>query len=253
MTKKPPQDDLTDFGFQTVPIAEKAQKVAGVFRSVARKYDIMNDLMSFGIHRLWKRYTLALANVLPGQYVLDLAGGTGDLALKLTQKVGNDGLVILSDINDAMLSIGRDRLTNAGRVNNIRYAQADAEQLPFHDNIFDLVTISFGLRNVTRKEAALSAMYRVLKPGGRLIILEFSKPISAMLNQIYDTYSFNVLPRIGQLIANDADSYRYLAESIRKHPDQETLKHMMITAGFENCDYHNLTGGVVAVHRGYKL
>jgi demethylmenaquinone methyltransferase / 2-methoxy-6-polyprenyl-1,4-benzoquinol methylase len=252
MIKKPPQENLTDFGFQSVPIAEKARKVAGVFHSVARKYDIMNDLMSFGVHRLWKRYALALANVHPGQCILDLAGGTGDLSLKLTQKVGDDGLVILSDINDAMLNIGRDRLTNAGRVNNIHYAQADAEKLPFHDNTFDLVTISFGLRNVTRKDAALNAMYRVLKPGGKLIILEFSKPISTTLNQIYDTYSFNVLPRIGQLVADDADSYRYLAESIRKHPDQETLKQMMISAGFENCEYHNLTGGIVAVHRGYK-
>lgn len=258
MTKKQLPDhkidseNLTDFGYQKVTFTEKTQKVAEVFRSVASKYDVMNDLMSLGIHRLWKRYALALANVRPGQQVLDLAGGTGDLALKLAEKVGAEGLVILSDINEAMLGIGRDRLIDAGRVENVRYAQANAECLPFQDSRFDLVTISFGLRNVAHKEKALSAMYRVLKPGGKLLVVEFSKPTSATLGAIYDAYSFKVLPVLGRLVAGDEESYRYLAESIRKHPDQETLKTMMQDARFENCDYQNLTGGIVAIHRGYK-
>jgi len=253
MTKRPsPKDNYTDFGFQKIPLSEKTQKVAEVFRSVANKYDLMNDLMSLGIHRLWKRYALALANVQPGECVLDLAGGTGDLAIKLSQKVGETGFVILADINDAMLAKGRDRVIDAGCVANIRFTQANAETLPFQDNTFDLITISFGLRNVTRKENALQSMYRVLKPGGKLLIVEFSKPPSPVLSSIYDAYSFNLLPRLGKLVAGDEESYRYLAESIRKHPDQETLKNMMHKAGFDNCDYQNLTGGIVAIHRGYK-
>lgn len=242
----------TDFGFQQVAFAEKAQKVADVFRSVAGKYDLMNDAMSLGVHRLWKRFTIELASARPGQRVLDLAGGTGDLALKFTKQVGDTGLVVLADINEAMLAKGRDRLIDAGVVGNLQYVQANAEALPFPDNSFDLITIAFGLRNVTSKEKALSAMHRVLAPGGKILILEFSKPTLPGLTPLYDIYSFKVLPLLGRLIANDADSYRYLAESIRKHPDQNTLKEMMITAGFENCDYHNLSGGIVSVHRGYK-
>ena len=213
---------------------------------------MMNDLMSLGIHRWWKHYTLALANIRAGQTVLDLAGGTGDLAKKIARKVGDEGLVILADINDAMLAIGRDRLINAGLVTNICYTQVNAEQLPFADNTFDLITISFGLRNVTDKQAALQEMYRVLKPAGKLFILEFSKPTTETLQRVYDAYSFQLLPRLGKAIANDEASYRYLAESIRKHPDQITLQQMLVDAGFENCDYHNLTGGIVAIHRGYK-
>jgi len=242
----------TDFGFQQVPIAEKAQKIAEVFRSVSDKYDVMNDVMSLGVHRLWKRFTIELASVRPGQRVLDLAGGTGDLAIKFSKQVGANGLVVLADINESMLAKGRDRLINAGVVGNLQYVQANAEALPFPDNSFDLITIAFGLRNVTFKEKALSAMQRVLAPGGKLLILEFSKPTLPALTPLYDIYSFKVLPLLGRLIANDADSYRYLAESIRKHPDQNTLKEMMIAAGFENCDYHNLSGGIVSVHRGYK-
>jgi demethylmenaquinone methyltransferase/2-methoxy-6-polyprenyl-1,4-benzoquinol methylase len=258
MTKQHPTDpekpsqELTDFGYQKVSLAEKTQKVTEVFRSVAGKYDIMNDVMSLGIHRWWKHYAIELANINVGQVVLDLAGGTGDLAKKIAAKVGTDGLVVLADINEAMLNIGRDRLLDAGYVENVRFAQANAEQLPFTDNTFDLITISFGLRNVTRKDAALRSMYRVLKPGGKLFVVEFSKPTNPLLNTIYDAYSFKLLPKLGKLIANDEASYQYLAESIRKHPDQETLKNMLIEAGFENCDYHNLTGGIVALHRGYK-
>ncbi|HDP88884.1 MAG: bifunctional demethylmenaquinone methyltransferase/2-methoxy-6-polyprenyl-1,4-benzoquinol methylase UbiE [Gammaproteobacteria bacterium] len=243
----------THFGYQEVPIEEKARKVAGVFHSVADKYDVMNDLMSMGIHRLWKRFTIEQAAVKKGQRVLDLAGGTGDLALRFSRLVGPDGQVVLSDINASMLARGRERLTDEGVAGNIEYVQANAEALPFPDNHFDLITIAFGLRNVTDKDAALRSMYRVLKPGGRLLVLEFSKPVAPGLSPVYDLYSFRLLPFMGKLVANDAESYRYLAESIRMHPDQETLKAMMQEAGFERCEYFNLTGGIVALHSGYRL
>ena len=245
-------NEETHFGYKTVNKAEKQARVADVFTSVAKKYDIMNDLMSFGIHRLWKRYAISLSGVRAGQHVLDIAGGTGDLAKVFSREVGKNGHVVLSDINAAMLEVGRERLINAG-CNNVDFVLANAETLaPFDDESFDLVTISFGLRNVTDKDAALKAMYRVLKPGGRLLILEFSKPVFEPLSKAYDLYSFTALPIMGKLIANDAESYKYLAESIRMHPDQQTLKQMMQQAGFENCDYHNLTAGIVAVHRGFK-
>ena len=248
MTRK-----TTHFGFQEVPYEEKVRKVAGVFHSVADKYDVMNDLMSMGIHRLWKRYTVEMSGVKAGDHVLDLAGGTGDLAARFARIVGPEGSVTLADINESMLRVGRERLADEGLVGNIRYVQANAERLPFPDNHFDAVTIAFGLRNVTDKDAALRSMYRVLKPGAPLLVLEFSKPVVKPLNPVYDLYSFKVLPLLGKLIANDAESYQYLAESIRKHPDQETLKHMMIEAGFDRVEYFNLTGGIVALHRGYKL
>lgn len=242
----------THFGYQTVNKAEKQARVADVFTSVAKKYDIMNDLMSFGIHRLWKRYAISLSGVRAGQHVLDIAGGTGDLAKVFSREVGRNGHVVLSDINAAMLEVGRERLINAG-CNNVDFVLANAETLaPFEDNSFDLLTISFGLRNVTDKDAALRSMYRVLKPGGRLLILEFSKPIFEPLSKAYDLYSFTALPIMGKIVANDSESYKYLAESIRMHPDQQTLKQMMQQAGFENCDYNNLTAGIVAVHRGFK-
>ncbi|MDQ8036758.1 MAG: bifunctional demethylmenaquinone methyltransferase/2-methoxy-6-polyprenyl-1,4-benzoquinol methylase UbiE [Pedobacter sp.] len=246
-------DSTTHFGYQTVATGEKARKVAEVFHSVAARYDIMNDLMSFGVHRLWKRYTIEMAGVRPGQQVLDIAGGTGDLAKAFSKRVGPTGKVILSDINASMLGVGRDRLIDNGLTQNLEFVQANAECLPFADNTFDLLTISFGLRNVTDKNKALRSMYRVLKPGGRLLVLEFSKPVVEPLSKAYDAYSFSVLPALGQLVTQDADSYRYLAESIRMHPDQETLKGMMGNAGFERTDYHNLTGGIVALHRGFKL
>lgn len=242
----------THFGYKTVNKAEKQARVADVFTSVAKKYDIMNDLMSFGIHRLWKRYAISLSGVRAGQHVLDIAGGTGDLAKVFSREVGRNGHVVLSDINAAMLEVGRERLINAG-CNNVDFVLANAETLaPFDDESFDLITISFGLRNVTDKDAALKSMYRVLKPGGRLLILEFSKPVFEPLSKAYDLYSFTALPIMGKLIANDSESYQYLAESIRMHPNQQTLKQMMQQAGFENCDYHNLTAGIVAVHRGFK-
>ena len=245
-------NEQTHFGYKTVNKAEKQARVADVFTSVAKKYDIMNDLMSFGIHRLWKRYAISLSGVRAGQHVLDIAGGTGDLDKVFSREVGRNGHVVLSDINAAMLEVGRERLINAG-CNNVDFVLANAETLaPFDDESFDLVTISFGLRNVTDKDAALKSMYRVLKPGGRLLILEFSKPVFEPLSKAYDLYSFTALPIMGKLIANDAESYQYLAESIRMHPDQQTLKQMMQQAGFENCDYHNLTAGIVAVHRGFK-
>ncbi len=243
----------THFGYQQVPVEEKEKRVAGVFHSVAAKYDLMNDLMSFGIHRIWKFFTVQLAGVRRGQRVLDLAGGTGDLAARFSALVGPEGEVVLADINESMLQVGRDNLTNKGVVGNLEYVQANAECLPFPDDYFDCITIAFGLRNVTDKEAALRSMHRVLKPGGRLLVLEFSKPTVPGLNKLYDAYSFTLLPLMGKLVTNDADSYRYLAESIRMHPDQETLRKMMEEAGFERCDYHNLTGGIVAVHRGFKL
>ena len=245
--------ETTHFGFQTVAKTEKAEKVAQVFHSVAAKYDVMNDLMSFGIHRLWKRFTIDCSGVRRGQKVLDLAGGTGDLTAKFSRLVGESGKVVLADINDSMLKMGREKLRNSGVVGNVEYVQANAEALPLPDNTFDCITISFGLRNVTDKEKALRSMYRVLKPGGRLLVLEFSKPTIEPLSKAYDAYSFHVLPRVGELVASDAESYRYLAESIRMHPDQETLKAMMEAAGFENVNYFNLTGGIVALHRGYKF
>lgn len=245
--------DNTHFGFKTVAETEKEHLVADVFHSVAEKYDLMNDLMSFGIHRLWKRFTIDCAGVRPGQKILDLAGGTGDLTAKFSRLVGDSGEVVLADINDSMLKVGREKLRNKGLVNNIRYVQANAEALPFPDNYFDLITIGFGLRNVTHKAQALASMYRALKPGGRLLVLEFSKPTNVVMSKLYDFYSFKVLPKMGQLVAKDSDSYQYLAESIRMHPDQETLKAMMETVGFEQVTYHNLTQGVVALHRGFKF
>ncbi|CAM3902484.1 MULTISPECIES: bifunctional demethylmenaquinone methyltransferase/2-methoxy-6-polyprenyl-1,4-benzoquinol methylase UbiE [Rahnella] len=251
MEKQTPE--TTHFGFRTVAKDEKQEMVAEVFHSVAAKYDLMNDLMSFGIHRIWKRFTIDCSGVRQGQRVLDLAGGTGDLTAKFSRLVGEKGEVVLADINDSMLKMGREKLRNLGIVGNVSYVQANAEALPFPDNYFDCITISFGLRNVTEKEKALRSMFRVLKPGGRLLVLEFSKPVLKPLSKAYDTYSFHILPRIGELVAQDAESYRYLAESIRMHPDQETLKGMMADAGFENVTYHNLTGGIVALHRGFKF
>jgi demethylmenaquinone methyltransferase/2-methoxy-6-polyprenyl-1,4-benzoquinol methylase len=247
------QEQTTHFGFQQVPVNEKANRVAGVFHAVADKYDVMNDVMSLGIHRLWKRYTIDAAGAKRGSRVLDLAGGTGDLASKFARIVGDEGQVVLSDINASMLENGRIRLTDMGIGGNVRYVQANAECLPFADNHFDIITMAFGLRNVTDKDAALRSMYRVLKPGGRLLVLEFSKPAVPGLAPIYDQYSFKLLPMMGKLIANDAESYRYLAESIRMHPDQETLKGMMETAGFERVTYTNMTGGIVALHKGFKF
>ncbi len=243
----------THFGYQDVPVDEKVDRVAGVFHSVAAKYDVMNDLMSLGIHRVWKQFTLQHSGVRPGHTVLDIAGGTGDIAAAMARRVGRDGLVVLSDINDSMLTVGRDKLHNQGIVSNLEFAQANAEALPFEDNSFDCVTIAFGLRNVTDKDRALESMHRVLKPGGRVLVLEFSKPTVPGFAALYDQYSFNILPAMGKLVAGDAESYRYLAESIRMHPDQETLAAMMRSAGFERVDYHNLTAGVVALHKGVKL
>ena len=242
-----------DFGFEKVAPGDKAARVRSVFESVAGKYDVMNDLMSFGAHRLWKHFTLSLTGLRPGQHALDVAGGTGDLAAGMLRQVGKTGRVVLSDVNPAMLEIGRDRLLDKGWVGNVECIVADAERLPFEDNAFDCVTIGFGLRNVTDKAAALKSMYRVLKPGGQLLVLEFSTPVAPGLKPIYDAYSFQVLPLLGRLVARDAASYRYLAESIRMHPNQETLLEMLRTAGFEQVRYHNLTGGIVAVHRGYKI
>lgn len=247
------KEPTTHFGYQQVPVMEKASRVAGVFHSVADKYDVMNDVMSFGVHRLWKRLTIDAAGAKQGSKILDLAGGTGDLASKFARIVGQTGKVVLSDINASMLENGRKRLTDLGIAGNIEYVQANAECLPFADNSFDIVTMAFGLRNVTDKDSALGSIFRVLKPGGRLLVLEFSKPVLPGLAPIYDQYSFKLLPIMGKIIANDAESYRYLAESIRMHPDQETLKQMMSTAGFERVTYTNMTGGIVALHKGFKL
>jgi len=239
----------THFGFETVDEQDKARRVRGVFDSVASKYDVMNDLMSGGLHRAWKAYTVMVANLREGDQVLDIAGGTGDLALAFSKKVGATGRVVHTDINQAMLSVGRDRLIDKGVV--LPTLVCDAEHLPFADNHFDLVSVAFGLRNMTHKDAALREMCRVLKPRGRLLVLEFSK-VAKPLSKAYDWYSFNVLPRLGSMVAGDADSYRYLAESIRMHPGQEELKSLMRQSGFGHVDYHNMTGGVVALHVGIK-
>lgn len=246
------EEDKTHFGYREVDRDEKAGLVAGVFDSVATRYDVMNDLMSGGVHRLWKRFTIELSGVRRGQRVLDIAGGTGDLAAKFAPIVGADGEVVLADINASMLRVGRDRLIDRGVPGNLHYVQADAQYLPFPDDHFDCITIAFGLRNVTDKDLALCSMLRILKPGGRLLVLEFSKPQNPLLSRAYDAYSFGVLPFMGRLVTGDAESYQYLAESIRVHPDQETLRQMMEDAGFARCDFHNMTGGVVAVHRGVK-
>ena len=242
----------TDFGFEKVPEEDKVRRVAQVFDSVATRYDLMNDLMSFGLHRLWKRFAVDVSGVHDGERILDLAGGTGDVAALLAGRVGRTGSVVVADINRSMLGVGRERLDGRGLVGNVTYAQANAERLPFAGASFDCVTMAFGLRNVTHKEAALAETLRVLRPGGRLLVLEFSHVTVSALRPLYDLYSLHGLPLMGRLVAGDADSYRYLAESIRMHPDQETLKGMMETAGFVHCDYLNHTGGIVAVHRGWK-
>ncbi len=246
------EKDTTHFGYKEVDADAKAGMVADVFHSVASRYDLMNDLMSGGIHRIWKRFTIELSGVRRGDSVLDIAGGTGDLAARFSRIVGEEGRVVLADINDSMLAVGRDKLLDTGHHGNIEFVQADAQYLPFPDESFDCITIAFGLRNVTEKETALRSMLRVLKPGGRLLVLEFSKPQSDLLSKAYDAYSFRVLPLMGKLVANDSESYQYLAESIRMHPDQETLKGMMEEAGFDRVEFHNMTGGIVALHRGIK-
>jgi demethylmenaquinone methyltransferase/2-methoxy-6-polyprenyl-1,4-benzoquinol methylase len=249
MTK---QNNATHFGFQSVPWDEKEKKVREVFHSVAENYDRMNDLMSLGVHRLWKQFTIALSQVREGQSVLDLAGGSGDLTRLLTKKVGKSGQVVLADINAAMLAVGRDRLLDEGLHDNLRYVQANAESLPFMDQTFHCITIGFGLRNVTDKLAALRSMHRVCRPGGKLMVLEFSTPTLPGLKPVYDWYSFNILPKLGHFFAKDAASYQYLAESIRMHPAQDELKTMIEEAGFEDCYYHNLSGGIVALHIAHK-
>ena len=248
-----PDDRLADFGYERVPWDEKKSRVRGVFDSVASRYDLMNDVMSGGLHRLWKRFAIAKTGLRPGQQALDVAAGSGDLGVGLARKVGRTGRVVVTDINAAMLDEGRTRLLNQGLAGNVDYVLADAEALPFAPHSFHCVTIGFGLRNVTDKERALASLYRVLKPGGRLLVLEFSHAQLGPLAPLYELYSFQVLPRLGELLAGDAASYRYLAESIRRHPDQETLKAMMGSAGFERCEYFNLTAGVVALHVGYRL
>jgi demethylmenaquinone methyltransferase/2-methoxy-6-polyprenyl-1,4-benzoquinol methylase len=245
-------EKTTHFGFKTVEEEKKVDLVAEVFHSVAAKYDVMNDVLSMGIHRVWKRFTIDCSGIRKGQKVLDLAGGTGDLTAKFSRVVGKTGQVILADINDSMLKVGRSKLRDMGIADNVNYVQANAEELPFPDNHFDLVTIAFGLRNVTDKDKALASIFRVLKPGGRLLVLEFSKPLYQPVSQFYDFYSFNILPKLGKLIANDSESYQYLAESIRMHPNQDTLKSMMDNVGFEGTEYFNLSVGIVALHRGYK-
>ncbi|PID41705.1 MAG: bifunctional demethylmenaquinone methyltransferase/2-methoxy-6-polyprenyl-1,4-benzoquinol methylase UbiE [Proteobacteria bacterium] len=242
----------THFGYKTVPEQKKVEHVANVFHSVAAKYDLMNDLMSMGIHRLWKRFTVEVSGVRPGNHILDIAGGTGDLTMKFSDLVGQQGLVVLADINSSMLEVGRDRLLDKGYGANIEIVQANAEELPFPDNSFECISIAFGLRNVTNKDKAIASMTRCLKPGGKLLILEFSKPTLPLLGKVYDIYSFTALPAIGKLVAGDSESYQYLAESIRMHPDQETLKSMMENAGLVRCKYHNMTGGIVALHSGVK-
>ena len=242
-----------DFGFERVPWGEKRLRVRGVFDSVASRYDLMNDVMSAGLHRLWKRFTIAKTGLLAGQAALDVAAGSGDLAIGLAQRVGRSGRVVVTDINAKMLGVGRDRMLDAGHAGNVDYVLCDAEALPFASSSFHCATIGFGLRNVTDKDRALASLFQVLKPGGRLLVLEFSKPDLGSLAPLYEIYSMQVLPRLGALLANDSASYRYLAESIRRHPDQETLKGMMERAGFERCSYYNLSGGIVALHVGFKL
>jgi demethylmenaquinone methyltransferase/2-methoxy-6-polyprenyl-1,4-benzoquinol methylase len=251
-TPRATKPGTVDFGYREVPAAEKAQHVRAVFDSVADKYDLMNDLMSAGVHRLWKRHTLSQTGLRPGQMALDVAGGTGDIASGMARQVGERGLVVLSDINEAMLGVGRNRLLDRGLMRNVRFSLANAECLPFADESFDCVTIAFGLRNVTDKPAALASMRRVLRPGGRLLVLEFSKPVVPGLKPIYDIYSFSVLPWLGKRVAGDSDSYQYLAESIRRFPDQQALLWMMREAGLEDCRHDNLTGGIVALHRGFR-
>jgi demethylmenaquinone methyltransferase/2-methoxy-6-polyprenyl-1,4-benzoquinol methylase len=246
-------NSTTHFGFKQVATEEKVGMVRDVFDSVANQYDVMNDLMSLGVHRIWKRIAVQLSNVREGDSVLDLAGGTGDLTTLFAKRIGKTGKIVLADINSAMLRTGRDRLIDQGLLENITYTQVNAECLPFEDNSFDCVCIAFGLRNVTDKETALRSMTRVLKPGGRVIVLEFSHPTNKVTEKIYDFYSFNVLPKIGEFVAKDADSYRYLAESIRMHPKQDELKQMMENAGLDRCEYFNMSQGIVAVHRGYKF
>jgi len=243
----------THFGFEKVKVEDKAAKVKGVFDSVADNYDLMNDVMSLGIHRLWKRFTVEMTGLEAGQKVLDLAGGTGDLARMMAPIVGKEGKVVLSDINQKMLDRARARLVDSGVVGNIDYVKADAEDLPFPDSYFDCVTMAFGLRNVTDKQKALRSIYRVLKTGGKILVLEFSKPTIKSIEKVYDFYSFNILPLMGQIFAKDSKSYKYLAESIRQHPPQEELKTMLQQAGFLEVDYFNLTAGIVALHRGYKI
>lgn len=245
-------DDRTHFGFREVPTGAKSGLVADVFRSVATRYDLMNDLMSLGVHRFWKQFAVGAGAIRRGQRVLDLAGGTGDLAARIAERVGSQGQVVLADINDAMLEVGRARLADRGIAGNVEFVRADAERLPFPSDHFDRITIAFGLRNVTHIDRALRSMYRVLKPGGCALVLEFSRPHEA-LRPLYDAYSFNVLPFLGRVVAGDEASYRYLAESIRRHPDQERLRVMMADAGFERVRYYNLSAGIVALHKGYKL
>ena len=250
MSKKE-SNKTTSFGYETVTEEQKTEKVKEVFDSVATNYDLMNDMMSIGVHRLWKRYMLTKTGLKLGMKALDVAGGTGDIAALLREQVGESGLVVMTDINESMLEEGRSRLLDRGKLKNIEVMQADAENLPFEENHFDCVTIAFGLRNVTVKENALKSMHRVLKPGGKMLILEFSKP-NEMLSPIYDLYSFNILPKLGEWVANDRESYQYLAESIRVHPDQKKLKQMILSAGFDRSEFQNLTGGIVALHIGYK-
>ncbi len=245
-------EQQTHFGYEQVPVGTKQQRVNGVFHSVAGQYDLMNDLMSFGVHRIWKKMAVHLSHCRPGHEILDLASGTGDLAFAFSQVVGDQGRVILADINASMLAIGRDRLIDRGAIHNTAYVQANGEALPFPEGDFDLVTIGFGLRNITDKKQALREMFRVLKPGGKALVLEFSTPTTEALKKLYDIYSFSILPKLGEKIANDSKSYQYLAESIRMHPDQQILQGYMEEAGFEGCDYHNISGGIVAIHRGYK-
>ena len=247
------KERTTHFGYREVPESAKENLVAGVFHSVAGKYDLMNDLMSLGVHRLWKQFATEASSVRGGFRVLDVAGGTGDMAAKFAPRVGRRGQVVLADINSSMLEIGRGRLADRGFAGNVAFVQANAENLPFPEDYFDRVSVAFGLRNVTHIDRALSSMLRVLKPGGMLLVLEFSHPVVPGLNNLYDAYSFNVLPWLGRVIARDETSYRYLAESIRKHPDQETLKAKMEQVGFERVQYFNLSGGIVALHKGYKL
>lgn len=245
--------ETTHFGYKTIPLSEKTERVGSVFHSVATRYDIMNDLMSLGLHRLWKRIAVAKCAIRPHHKILDLAGGTGDLTQLLAKRLSNTGQIILSDINNSMLSLGRDKLLDAGCFGPITFVQANAENLPFQDDFFDCIIMGFGLRNVTHKETALKEMTRTLKPGGRVVILEFSQVKNPLLNKMYDAYSFSVLPLLGEIIAKDGESYQYLAESIRMHPDQDTLKAMMESAGLENCEYQNIHQGLVAIHLGFKF